>query len=141
MLPLLTGPNSNWLCRGTEIFPAMLNAIESARQYVYLESYIYSPGKLGERFREALVRARQRGVRVKVLIDALGSYHLPNDFWQVLLAAGAEVRRFNPLSLNRLGIRNHRKLLVCDGHIGFVGGFNIATEYEGDGITCGWCDI
>jgi cardiolipin synthase len=76
-----------------------------------------------------------------VLIDALGSYSLPADFWRTLIAAGGEVRRFNPLSLNRLGIRNHRKLLVCDGQVAFIGGFNIASEYEGDGITSGWRDI
>jgi len=141
MAAVVTGANNNWLCTGNEIFPALLNAIDSARKSVCLETYIYSPGKLGEKFREALVRARLRGVRVRVLIDALGSYQLPNDFWQQLLAVGGEVRRFNPLSLNRLGIRNHRKLLVCDDQLAFVGGFNIASEWEGYGITCGWCDI
>src|SRR5712692_7921632 len=114
MAAVVTGANSNWLCTGKEIFSALLSAIDAARQLVCLETYIYSAGALGERFREALVRARQRGVRVRVLIDALGSYNLPGDFWQTLLAGGGEVRRFNPLSLNRLGIRNHRKLLVCD---------------------------
>jgi len=141
MAAAVTGANSNWLCTGKEIFSALLDAIDAAQQSVSLETYIYSPGALGERFREALIRARRRGVRVKVLIDALGSYSLPSDFWRPLLAAGGEVRRFNPLSLNRLGIRNHRKLLVCDCQLAFVGGFNVASEYEGDGITCGWCDI
>jgi cardiolipin synthase len=141
MSALVTGASRNWLCTGNEIFPALLDAIESAHQSINLETYIYSTGQLGERFRDALVHARQRGVRVKVLIDALGSYGLPNDFWQALVAAGGEVRRFNPLVLNRLGIRNHRKLLVCDEEVAFVGGFNIAPEYEGDGITCGWRDI
>src|SRR6201999_3398993 len=97
---------------------------------------------------DALVRARQRGLRVRVLIDTLGSYGLPMDFFQPLEAAGAEVRRFNPfevtlfnpLALNRMSIRNHRKLLVCDDRVAFVGGFNIAPEYEGDGVKCGWCD-
>ena len=56
-------------------------------------------------------------------------------------AAGGEVRQFNPLSLNRLGIRNHRKLLVCDEQVAFVGGFNIAPEYDGDGVTHGWYDV
>jgi len=141
MAAVVSGANNNWLCTGDEIFSALLGAIDSARKSICLETYIYSPGQLGEKFREALVRARSRGVHVRVLIDALGSYHLPNDFWQGLIAAGGEVRRFNPLSLNRLGIRNHRKLLVCDDQLAFVGGFNIAAEWEGDGITCGWCDI
>lgn len=131
----------NWLCTGDEIFPAMLAAIEGARLEVCLETYTFAVGSPGERIREALIRARQRGVRVRVLVDALGSFALPGNFFEPLQAAGGEVRQFNPISLNRLSIRNHRKLLVCDQQIAFVGGFNIAHEYEGDGIKCGWCDV
>lgn len=131
----------NWLCTGEEVFPAMLNAIEEARAEICLETYTFSPGSPGERFRDALVQAQQRGVNVRVLIDALGSFALPGNFFDPLQAAGGEVRQFNPISLNRLSIRNHRKLLVCDEHTAFVGGFNIAPEYEGDGIKCGWCDV
>lgn len=119
----------------------MLSAIEEAKTSVCLEIYIFSSGGLGERFREALVRAAQRGARVQVLIDSLGSFSLSGEFWKPLLQAGGEVRWFNPISLNRLGFRDHRKLLVCDDTVAFVGGFNIAPEYEGDGVTCGWCDI
>lgn len=66
---------------------------------------------------------------------------LPGTFWDSLRSAGSEVRQFNPVSLKRLIIRDHRKLLVCDGRVAFVGGFNIATEYEGDGVKSGWCDM
>jgi cardiolipin synthase A/B len=143
------GITCNWLCTGDEIFPAMLAAIDEAKTEICLETYTFSVGSPGERFRDALVRARQRRVRVRVLIDALGSYSLPDDFFQPLQAAGAEIRRFNPfkvtlfnpVALNRLSIRNHRKLLVCDDQVAFVGGFNIAPEYEGDGVKCGWCDV
>jgi cardiolipin synthase A/B len=137
----LTGTNYRWLCTGQEAFPAMLGAIEAAQHSVCLESYIFSAGALGERFSESPVRARQRGASVRVLVDALGSLGLAGRFWRPLRAAGGEVRLFNPLSLNRLGIRNHRKLLVCDEQVAFVGGFNIAPEYEGDGVTHGWYDI
>ncbi|MEI2727376.1 MAG: hypothetical protein V9H26_28925 [Verrucomicrobiota bacterium] len=78
---------------------------------------------------------------VSVLVDAVGSMELPGDFWSPLTAAGAAVRVFNPLALSRFAIRDHRKLLVCDARVGFVGGFNIATEYEGDGVTRGWLDL
>jgi cardiolipin synthase len=143
MLPATANGNAtcNWLCTGDEAFPAMLAAIEEARADICLETYIFAAGMPGERFRDALTQAQQRGVRVRVLIDALGSYGLPGDFFDPLTAAGAEVRRFNPLSLHRLSIRNHRKLLVCDDQTAFVGGFNIAPEYEGDGVKCGWCDV
>jgi len=123
------------------VFPAMLAAIDAAQHSVRLEIYIYSAGPLGERFRQALVRAQRRGAHVQVLLDALGSLGLPGHFWDELRAAGGRVRQFNPLSLHRLGIRNHRKLLVCDERVAFIGGFNIASEYEGDGVKSGWHDI
>jgi cardiolipin synthase A/B len=130
-----------WLGTGHEVFPAMLAAIEAAQESICLESYIYSADSLGQRFRDALVRARQQGVRVRVLVDGFGSIALPGAFWQPLRAAGGEVRVFNPLTRNWLGIRNHRKLLVCDERVAFIGGFNISSHYDGDGVTCGWCDL
>jgi cardiolipin synthase A/B len=135
----ISGPK--WLATGHEIFPAMLADIAAAQQSVRLETYVFSDGKIGRRFLEALLAAAKRGVRVRVLVDAAGSWFLPEFFFQPLIAAGAEVRRFNPLHLWRFGVRNHRKLLICDESTIYVGGFNIADEYNGDGVTCGWCDL
>src|SRR5215471_17338011 len=115
----VTGAICQWLCTGTDFFNALRAAIDSAQRSVCMEVYIYSSGQPGDRFRDALVRARQRGTRVRVLVDALGSYNLPRAFWNSLTAAGCEVRYFNPLSLNRLGFRNHRKLLVVDEQLAF----------------------
>ncbi len=140
-LPLPVNDDWTWLCTGQQVFPAMLDAIDSAQTDIRLETYIFSPALLGERFRDALVRARGRGVRVRVLVDALGSASLPGKFWDSLTQAGGEVRQFNPLALRRISIRNHRKLLVCDGRVAFIGGFNIAPEYDGDGVTAGWHDL
>src|SRR5438445_7140795 len=137
----LTSASFNWLCTGREVFPAMLEAIEAARQSVDLEMYTFAPGALAERFGQALLASRQRGIRVRVLLDAIGSINLPSAFWKPLRALGGEVRQFNPLALGRFGIRDHRKLLVCDEKVAFVGGFNIASEYDGDGVTRGWCDV
>ena len=119
----------------------MLAAIAGAQRSICLETYIYAPDSLGQRFREALIRARQRGARVRVLYDALGSMSLSASFWDPLRAAGGEVRQFNPMMLNRFGIRDHRKMLVCDERVAFIGGFNIAAAYDGDGITSGWRDL
>jgi cardiolipin synthase A/B len=137
----VSGAHCTWLRAGQEAFPAMLAAIEAAEQSVCLETYTYLTGALGERFREALVRAQQRGAQVRVLLDAVGSYSLPASFWRPLQAVGGQARFFNPLSFNRLGIRNHRKVLVCDERVAFVGGFNIAPQYEGDGVSRGWLDL
>jgi cardiolipin synthase len=134
-------PALQWLCTGREIFPGMLEAIKAARKSIQLEIYIYSDGQLGRQFLEALLAAAQRGVRVRVLVDAAGSWFLPDNFFNPLVTAGARVRRFNPLHLWRFGVRNHRKLLICDESTIFIGGFNIADEYDGDGVTRGWCDL
>ena len=118
----------------------MLAAIDAARESVRLETYIFTDDKLGRKFLAALIRAARRGARVLVLVDAIGSWLLPANFFETLTAAGGEARRFNPIHLWRFSVRNHRKLLVCDNTMAFVGGFNVGCEYDGDGITCGWCD-
>lgn len=130
-----------WLRTGEEALIAMLAAITGAQHSIRLETYTYTASPLGEKFREALVRACHRGVRVQVMIDALGSVTLPASFWDPLIEAGGDFKWFNPLTLHRLIYRNHRKVLACDDHIAFVGGFNIAPEYDGDGATRGWRDL
>jgi len=130
-----------WLTTGDRAFAAAGDAIRAARHSIRLEAYTYAESQLGLRVLSALLEARQRGVAVRVLIDAVGSIELPDSFWEPLRAAGGEVRWFNPLSLERFAIRDHRKLLVCDGSVAFIGGFNVAPEYEGDGVTRGWCDL
>lgn len=130
-----------WCHTVDESFEAMLRAIQHAERRVRLETYIYTASAIGERFREALVQACQRGVEVKVLVDAFGSITLPDRFWDSLRNSGGQFRWFNPLSLDRYVIRNHRKLLVCDDDFAFVGGFNIASQYEGDGVQKGWHDF
>jgi len=131
-----------WLPTGAEALEAMLAAIAEARRSVRFEMYIFTQGALGNRFREALVEARRRGVRVQVLIDAFGSLGLPSNFWAPLVAIGGEFRWFNGLrTASRYARRNHRKLLVVDSERAIVGGFNVSEEYYGDGVSKGWCDL
>jgi cardiolipin synthase A/B len=119
---------------------ACLECIERAQHSIRFEFYIYRDSEIGIRFLDALVRACQRGVKVRVMIDALGSVSLHEKFFDPLKSAGGEFRWFNPLRVKRLGFRNHRKSVICDERVGFVGGFNIGPEYQGDGITKGWHD-
>lgn len=130
-----------WLRHGEEAFAAMLRAIEQAQDSVWLETYICSDGPLAQDFRAALLRARERRVAVRILIDAFGSLELSSDFWKPVVEAGGEFRWFNPLALNRFACRNHRKLLVCDGEVAFVGGYNLSDDYNGDGVLRGWRDL
>lgn len=130
-----------WFDRVDDAFDAMLASIDKASISVCLEMYIFEETGVGERFRAALTRAAERKVKVRVMIDALGSLTMSGSFWEPLTRAGGEFRWFNPLQLQRLTIRNHRKLLICDSQIAFVGGFNISQDYEGDGINRGWYDL
>jgi len=130
-----------WLRTGKEAFAAMLGAIETAQASIRLETYIYEAGPLGEKFRDALVGACQRGLKVQVLVDAFGSVLLPTAFWEPLVKAHGEFAWFNPVSLQRWSYRDHRKLLICDRAVAFIGGFNIAEVYNGDGVTQGWRDL
>jgi cardiolipin synthase len=130
-----------WLRTGDEALESMLETIDRARDSIRLETYIYHVGATGERFRDALIAACRRGVKVRVLVDALGSFSLPDTFFDSLREAGAQCLWFNPIALGRWSYRDHRKMLVCDDTIAFIGGFNIADEYHGDGVTHGWREL
>ena len=138
----LDGPVAwTWFSTGDGAFSAMLDAIADARATVRLEMYIFEASEIGIRFRDRLASAALRGATVRVLIDGFGSSALPADFWDPLREGGGQIRVFNPLRVSRFGIRNHRKLLVCDGQTAFIGGHNIAPNYEGDGVRNGWRDV
>ncbi len=114
---------------GDELIEAMLAAIRSARRHICLETYIYAADAVGRRFAEALAERARAGVEVRLMVDALGSFRLfPRRLERSLRESGVRVRRFHrwrwrePLRYNR---RNHRKLLVVDGRVAFLGGFNI----------------
>lgn len=130
-----------WLRNGREAVDGMLDAINRAKRSIRLETFIFHADAVGNTFRDALTVAQKRGVRVRVMCDAFGSIKLKSSYWQELLQAGGEFRWFNPLDLKRLIHRDHRKMLVVDEEIAFIGGFNIGAEYCGDGVTSGWRDL
>jgi len=119
----------------------MLAAIAAARTSIELEIYIFASDTTGREFLQALIHAALTGVRVRVLVDSYGSLTLPGKFFQPLINAGGEVRFFNPLRFSRFGVRDHRKLLICDRLTTFIGGANISNDYAGNGVTQGWLDL
>ena len=135
-----TSNKVEWFVGGDQFFPALLSSIAEARTSIALEMYIFAADKTGHQFLTALTAAACRGVRVRVLVDSFGSLELAEDFFQPLKDAGGEMHFFNPLRFHRFGVRDHRKLLVCDNEILFIGGANIADEYSGNGVTQGWFD-
>ncbi len=105
-----------------------------------METYIFQDSPVGLQFLDALVEAARRGVRVRLLVDAMGSTELKRDHFAPLIAAGGDQRWFNPPRWTAWSFRDHRKLVVVDEEIGFLGGCNIGPEYFGDGIEEGWRD-
>jgi len=131
----------SWLANGTVAYRRMLALIDAARTSIRCETYIWGDDAVGTRFRAALTRAALRGVRVHVLVDGAGSSALPAGYWHPLHAAGGIVNVFNPLTFRHFSLRNHRKLLLVDDAFAITGGFNIASDYDGDGIVEGWRDF
>jgi cardiolipin synthase len=133
---MLTPGNAVRLLRDAdENYPAWLEAIASASDHIYFESYIIHPDKEGYRFADALIAAASRGVSVKVLYDWLGALKTPPWFWRRLRAAGVEVRAFNPPQLaSPVGwaTRDHRKMLAVDGRCGYVTGLCVGQAWVGD---------
>lgn len=120
---------------GNEKFETLLNDIEQATHHIHLQYYILKKDELGKRLVAALTRKAEQGVKVRVLYDDLGSRSLRPKFFKELRKAEGEIEVFFPSKLRwinlRLNYRNHRKLVIIDGEIGYVGGFNVGDEYLG----------
>jgi cardiolipin synthase len=115
---------------GEAAFAEMFAAVDRARSSVFLEMYIFNEDATGREFRDRLAAAARRGVRVLVLLDAWGCWRTPESFWGPLRAAGADVRLFHPIRRGLFPFRNHRKLLLVDDAIAWLGGMNVGDEYR-----------
>ena len=126
------------LVDGDHAFPVMLKAIEQAASFVHLETYILADDEVGRLFSRALCDRARAGVPVRLLFDSLGSLRLPADYVRQLTAAGVEVVEFRPMRkvlFSRRGYRrDHRKILVVDGRVGFTGGLNVSSDYASFGF-------
>ena len=148
---LVADNKATLLNNGPETFEAMLEAIDQAHNHINFESYILGDGEVGQRFAAALIRKAAAGVQINILYDAVGSIGIGDDFLRELTDAGIKVKAFQSimdLRLWRFNQRDHRKILVVDGLIGFIGGVNISADYldrTDDGELSreekGWRDI
>ncbi len=133
------------LIDGPQTFEAILEAIGAARAYILVQFFIVKDDGLGNRFRELLERKAGEGVRVYFLYDEIGSHKLPRRYVRSLRGAGVEVHPFHstqgPSNRFQINFRNHRKIVVVDGRVGFVGGHNVGDEYLGTSPRYGpWRD-
>lgn len=128
--PLLRGNSIDVLLNGEEAYPAMLEAIEKAEKTITLETYIFDCDETGKVFVEALAAAHQRGVAVRVLIDAIGVRYKWPPAHALLRQRGVPVALFIPFrNIKVFNLRTHRKILVIDGKVGFTGGMNIRKHH------------
>ena len=128
---------------GPVTFDAWIDAIAGARRYVHFENYILRDDGVGRAFRDALVTKARQGVEVRVLYDWVGCWATPRRYWKPFRQAGVEVRAFNrPSVRDPYGVlqRDHRKLVVVDGEVAFIGGFCVGQEWAGTGDEPPWRD-
>lgn len=127
--PLLSGNKVEPLNGGDAAYPSMLKAIQEAEASISMCTYIFDDDPVGREFLQAMVEANERGVEVRILIDAVGARYSYPPIHQTMREAGLEVEIFNPSRVPwkwaYANLRNHRKLLIIDGCIGFTGGMNI----------------
>ena len=130
--PLTLNNRSEVLTNGRKTFRALFSALETAQDHIHLEYYIFHNDAIGSNILNLLMRKASEGVKVRVLVDGLGNRSLEKRFGE-LREAGVETAGFYPVRFpflsRRLNLRNHRKIVVIDGRVGFLGGLNVGDEY------------
>ena len=132
---IMAGNHITDLENGKEIFPSMLEAIHGAQRNIVFETYIYWSGDIGKQFADALSERARAGVKVRMLVDWVGSIKMDQALLDEMKDAGVDIQQYRPLkwyNIGRLNNRTHRKILVVDGKVGFTGGVGIADQWEGN---------
>ncbi|HYI95914.1 MAG TPA: phospholipase D-like domain-containing protein [Bryobacteraceae bacterium] len=133
-VPYLQGNRLEIFNNGDEFYPVMLDAINAAKHSITIEAYIYWAGEIGQQFGQAFAKKSREGVKVKLLLDAIGAASIGEDILRTLQNGGCQIAWFNPIrwySLGRFNNRTHRKSLIIDGCIAFTGGAGIADHWRG----------
>ena len=142
--PIIGGNKIDVLLNGEQTFPAMLKAIRGARKSITYAQYLYQDGAIAYELAEAFAERCRAGLTVKLLLDSHGGGKIPKDIPQLLTDAGCQLEWFRrvrlfqfitPWELLNYNYRNHRRILVIDGILGFTGGHGVAEEWTGDGRT------
>ncbi len=139
--PLSTGNHVTLLQDGPTTYQAMYAAILEAKDHINMETYVMDDDEVGQRFAQVLIEKQQQGVQVNLIRDSAGTFGTPNEFFKKMTDSGVNVLEFNPLNplVSRkdwtLNQRDHRKLLIVDGRIAFLGGINISSVYSGGSFS------
>ena len=130
--PWRSGGHFQILIDGPQFYPVMLDAIASATNFIFLETYLMESGRITDRFVSELIKAHQRGVKIYILLDDYGSYYLKVEDRQRLWEGGIQLVFYNPTSFHKMYqnlFRNHRKLLLVDNKLAFVGGAGLSDDF------------
>jgi cardiolipin synthase len=134
-MPFTSGNAVELLIDGEAIFGSILTGLREARDYVLIQFYIVNDDRLGREFKDLLVARARDGLRIYFLYDEIGCYALPNAYLDELRAAGLQVHSFlstrGPSNRFQINFRNHRKIVIVDGRLAWVGGANVGDEYMG----------
>jgi len=132
------------LQNGPATFASIIEAIENAEHFIHLEYYIFADDKLGGKVKEILKRKVKEGVEVRMILDDVGSWELKKPFYEEMRNAGIQIFSFLevrfPNLTSKVNYRNHRKILIVDGRVGYLGGMNIADRYMDGGVFGFWRD-
>ncbi|MGE5525582.1 MAG: phospholipase D-like domain-containing protein, partial [Rhodospirillaceae bacterium] len=134
--PLTSGNDVTLLFDGPSTYRPMFEAMQNARDHINVEFYIIEDDAEGRRFSDLLIAKRQQGVAVHLIYDSVGSLNTPVEFFERLRAAGVQVLQFNPVNPLearrgwRVNNRDHRKMVIVDGRVAFMGGINISNVYS-----------
>jgi cardiolipin synthase A/B len=133
MSPLTPGNTGRLLINGEEKFPAVIQALEEAKDHIHIEYYIYENDRIGQRIEDILIKKAEQGVSVRFIYDDFGSRGIRKNIAIRLKNAGVETYPFYKISfpsmVNQMNYRNHRKIIVIDGKKAFVGGINVSDKY------------
>lgn len=142
--PLMDGAEVVVLTNGKNFYESELKTIQEARQSIHIEAYIFHPSAVADRFIQALEQKALAGVKVRLVIDAIGSMMTPEAYFALLRKAGGQVMWYQPIrlrTLKRFNNRTHRELIVIDGKVGFIGGAGVAAWWDsGDADGPAWRD-
>jgi len=142
--PIVGGNAVELLFNGEQIFPSLTEAVRSAQRTITYAQYFYEDGPVARDLAEAMAERCRAGVGVNILLDAFGSLQVPREYVDLMSASGCHVAWFRPLSqyvFRRYYKRNHRRILVVDGRVGFTGGAGVSRKWMGNGRTEGhWRD-
>lgn len=134
--PLMSGNQVNVLIDGPQTYDSIESELQRARHHIHIETFIFGADEIGKRFGKLLAKKRKEGVEVRVLYDSVGSMETPKSFFDELRAQGIEVREYRPMNPVKnpriwdIQNRDHRKIIVVDGKVGFTGGINIDGTYS-----------